>query len=351
MENKVILLVEDNLRDETLALRALRQSNIVNEVIVARDGSEALDYLFGTGKYSGRDPNATPQFVLLDLKLPKVDGLEVLRMIRADERTKQLPVVVFTSSDEEQDLINSYSLGANSYIRKPVDPERFLEATKQLGLYWLVLNQVARVLIVDAHEVVRDGVKKILDDQAAAIAFGEAGTGDEALKLVREQDWDVAVLDPDLGSRRELEVLKEFKRIRPRLPVLVFSTYSEEQFARRALKAGASGYITKDSSRAELIEAVNRVMSGGRYVTAAIAAKLIFDMTGGSDRAPHEVLSDREFEVMRLIASGKTIGEIAAILSLSDSTISTYRGRILEKMGMKTNAEITHYAIQNQLVD
>lgn len=351
MENKVILLVEDNLRDEALALRALRQSNIVNEVVVARDGSEALDYLFGAGKYLGRDPSATPQFVLLDLKLPKVDGLEVLRRIRADERTKHLPVVVFTSSFEEEDLINSYNLGANSYVQKPVEPESFLEATKQLGLYWLVLNQVPRVLIVDAYEVVRDGVKKILDEQADAIAFGEAGTTDEAIKLVSEQDWDVAVLDPDLGGRRDLEILKEFKRLRPRLPILIFSTYSEEPFARRALKAGASGYLTKDTPRAELIEAVNKVMKGGRYVTAAIAAKLIFDISGRNDRAPHEILSDREFEVMRLIASGKTIGEIATMLSLSDSTISTYRGRILEKMGMKTNAEITHYAIQNQLVD
>jgi len=351
MENKVILLVEDNLRDEALALRALKQCNIVNQVVVARDGAEALDYLFGAGKYTGRDPNATPQFVMLDLKLPKLDGLEVLRRIRANEGTRQLPIVVFTSSAEEEDLINSYNLGANSYVQKPVQPERFLEATKQLGLYWLALNQVARVLIVDAHEVVRDGVKKILDEQACATAFGEAGTAQEALKLVREQDWDVAVLDPDLGGRRELEVLKEFKRLRPRLPVLILSIHSEEQFARRALKAGASGYITKDSPRTELVKAVNAVMTGGRYVTAAIAAKLIFDMTGGTDRAPHETLSDREFEVMRLIASGKTIGEIAAMLSLSDSTISTYRGRILEKMGMKTNAEITHYAIQNKLVE
>src|SRR2546426_654206 len=142
MENKVILLVEDNPRDEALTLRALKKSNIINDVIVVRDGVEALDYFFGTGSRAG-DPPTMPQLVLLDLKLPKVDGLEVLRKIRADQRTKRLPVVVFTSSSEEEDMIKSYDLGANSYVRKPVEFEQFLEATRQLGLYWLVLNQVA----------------------------------------------------------------------------------------------------------------------------------------------------------------------------------------------------------------
>jgi two-component system response regulator len=143
MKDKVILLVEDNSRDEALTRRALKKSNIVNEVVVARDGVEALDYLFGTGTQAGRDMTAAPQLVLLDLKLPKVDGLQVLQRIRADERTKRLPVVVFTSSSEEEDVIKSYDLGANSYVRKPVDFEQFLEATRQLGMYWLVLNQVA----------------------------------------------------------------------------------------------------------------------------------------------------------------------------------------------------------------
>jgi len=143
MESKVILLVEDNPRDETLTLRALKKSNIVNEIVVARDGVEALDYIFGTGSYAGRDTNEMPQLILLDLKLPKVDGLEVLRKIRADEHTRRLPVVIFTSSNEEEDLIKSYNLGANSYVRKPVDFEQFMEATRQLGMYWLILNQVA----------------------------------------------------------------------------------------------------------------------------------------------------------------------------------------------------------------
>jgi CheY-like chemotaxis protein len=141
MDKKIILLVEDNPDDEALTLRALKKNNILNEVVVARDGVEALNYLFGSGMYTGRDISVMPQFILLDLKLPKVDGLEVLRRLRADNRTKLLPVVILTSSKEEQDLINGYNFGANSYIRKPVDFTQFMEAVRQLGLYWLVLNE------------------------------------------------------------------------------------------------------------------------------------------------------------------------------------------------------------------
>ncbi len=141
MEKKTILLVEDNPDDELLAIRALKKNNITNEVVVARDGVEALEYLFGTGVYAGRDMSMMPQVILLDLKLPKIDGLEVLRRLRDDERTKLLPVVILTSSKEDRDLTASYSLGVNSYIRKPVDFVQFTEAIKQLGLYWLVLNE------------------------------------------------------------------------------------------------------------------------------------------------------------------------------------------------------------------
>jgi CheY-like chemotaxis protein len=141
MRDRTILLVEDNPDDEALTLRALKKNNIRNEVVVAHDGVEALDYLFGTGAYAGRDTEILPMVILLDLKLPKIDGLQVLRRLRADECTKCTPVVVLTSSREEQDLINSYSFGCNSYIRKPVDFVQFVEAVRQLGLYWLVLNE------------------------------------------------------------------------------------------------------------------------------------------------------------------------------------------------------------------
>jgi two-component system, response regulator len=143
MEDKIILLVEDNADDEKLTLRALKKNNIRNEVVVARNGAEALDYMFGTGAYAGRDMNLMPQVVLLDLKLPKLGGLEVLRRLRANDRTKLIPVVILTSSNEEQDRINGYGLGANSYVRKPVDFNQFSEAARQLGLYWLVLNEPA----------------------------------------------------------------------------------------------------------------------------------------------------------------------------------------------------------------
>ncbi|HUJ31305.1 MAG TPA: response regulator [Candidatus Acidoferrum sp.] len=143
MEEAVILLVEDNPDDEALTLRALKRNNITNEVVVARDGAEALDYLFGTGTYKDRNTRTMPQVILLDLKLPKVDGFEVLRRMRTDDRTKLLPVVILTSSNEEQDRVNGYGLGANSYVRKPVEFGNFIEAVRQLGLYWLILNQTA----------------------------------------------------------------------------------------------------------------------------------------------------------------------------------------------------------------
>jgi CheY-like chemotaxis protein len=141
MKNKIILLVEDNPDDVKLTLRALKKSNIMNEVIVVGDGVEAMDYLFGTGKFAGRDTGIMPQVVLLDLKMPKMDGLEVLHRIRANERTKLLPVVILTTSSEDKDKVDSYKLGANSYIRKPVDFNQFVDAVQQLGLYWLVLNE------------------------------------------------------------------------------------------------------------------------------------------------------------------------------------------------------------------
>jgi CheY-like chemotaxis protein len=142
MFKKTILLVEDNADDEALTVRALKKNNVTNDLVIARDGVEALDYVFGTGAYSGRDTSVLPGLVLLDLKLPRIDGLEVLRRMRGDERTKRIPVVVLTSSKEEQDVIRSYDLGANSYIRKPVNFNQFTEAVRQLGLYWLVLNEV-----------------------------------------------------------------------------------------------------------------------------------------------------------------------------------------------------------------
>lgn len=208
-----------------------------------------------------------------------------------------------------------------------------------------------RILIIDAHEVVREGLKRILEEQSGAIVVGEAGVYTEAIKLARERDWDVAVLALALDGRGGLEVLKELKRIRSKMPVLVFTMYSESHYARRAFKAGAAGYITKDSPRGELVKAIDKVIAGGRYVSAALAETLSADLARDADRPPHETLSDREFEVLRWIGLGKTVSEIAGLLSLSDKTVSTYRARLLEKMGLNTNAQLIRYAIRNRIVD
>lgn len=204
-----------------------------------------------------------------------------------------------------------------------------------------------KILIVDDHEVVRAGVMRILDP--AGVVFGEASDIPSALQMVRDENWDVAVLDISLGDRNGLDLVKELKQIQPTLPVLVLSMHSEEQYVRRAFLAGAAGYITKDSPSEELAKAVHKVIEGGRYVSHAIAEKLVVDFDSVSDRPLHQALSRREFEVLQLIGSGKTVGEIAGLLGLSDKTISTYRARILEKMGMRTNADMIRYTIVNKL--
>jgi len=208
-----------------------------------------------------------------------------------------------------------------------------------------------RVLAVDDHAVVRDGVKTLFDHQPGMVSVGEASTAEEAIRLVTTQDWDLVVLDLSLGGRSGLDVLKQVRQLRPKLPVLILSAHSEQQYARRAFQAGASGYITKDCPRTELLKAIRKVMDGGRYLSADLAEALTLDLERGSNKEPHEALSDREFEVMKLIASGKTVGEIAELLTLSDKTVSTYRARILEKMHFKTNAEMTRYAFQRKLVE
>src|SRR5277367_5098641 len=171
-----------------------------------------------------------------------------------------------------------------------------------------------KILIVDDHEVVRDGVKRLLEEQPGAITCGEAGTPEEAIDSERASDWDAVALDLSFAGKSGLEVLKELRQIPPRLPVLVLTMHSEEQYARRAFKAGAAGFITKDSPRAELFKAIHKVMEGGKYLSAALAEKLIIDLERGIDHSPVATLSDREFQVMRLIASGKTLSEIAELL-------------------------------------
>ena len=207
-----------------------------------------------------------------------------------------------------------------------------------------------KLIIVDDHAVVRKGLKQIFEEAPDIVVTDEAGSGSELLEKIRQKKFDVVLLDISMPGRDGLDVLKELKVERPELHVLVFTMFPEEQYAVRVLKAGASGYLNKESEPEELIEAIRKVSQGRKYVSPELAEILASNLEITGEAPLHESLSDREFQVMCMIGSGKTVSEIAKELSLSINTISTYRIRILEKLNMKTNAEITHYAIKNQLV-
>ena len=207
-----------------------------------------------------------------------------------------------------------------------------------------------RVLIADDHTVVRRGLAQIISETPDIEVVAEAGSGDEIIECVRKEAFDAIVMDLNMPGRSGLEVLRQLNAEQPELPVLVLSMHDENQYAVRVLRAGASGYLTKESAPDKLISAIRRVASGGKYMSPAVAEALLERLDSRAEGPLHEALSDREFQVMRLLASGKTATEISEILSLSVKTVSTYRARVLEKMHMKTNAELTHYAIKNNLV-
>jgi DNA-binding NarL/FixJ family response regulator len=208
-----------------------------------------------------------------------------------------------------------------------------------------------KILLTDDHALVRQGLKLILADHFKKAVFGEARNAEEALARVLKEKWDVAVLDITMPGRGGLELLKEIKRLRPKMPVLVLSMHPEDQFAVRMLKAGAAGYLTKESAGNELVGAIEKVVTGGRYVSASLGERMASYLDLDLQKAPDERLSDREFLVLRMIASGKTVSQIAKELYLSVKTVSTYRARMLQKMDMKNNSELTHYAMQRGLVN
>lgn len=208
-----------------------------------------------------------------------------------------------------------------------------------------------KVLIADDHAVVRQGLKQILGDTSDLVVVGEATTGPEVLEQARTVDWDVMVLDISMPGRSGFDILLDLRAEKPGQPILVLSMHAEEQYALRMLKAGASGYLSKESVPEELIHAIRKVVEGGKYVSPTLAEKLAFEIGASADKPLHEALSDREFQVMRLIASGQTVTQIAEALSLSAKTVSTYRARILQKMNLKTNAELIHYAIRHKLIE
>ena len=208
-----------------------------------------------------------------------------------------------------------------------------------------------RILLADDHAMLRSGLKLMLAETFKEADFGEAGDCRQTIEAALAQPWDLVILDLSMPGCGGLEVLKELHAQCPKLPVLVLSMYAERPFAVRAFRAGASGYLTKASAGAELIRAVERILEGGRYVSTVLAEQLASELGHAAPGLLHERLSDREFEILRLIASGKTVKQMATELVLSGNTISTYRTRILEKMKMRTNAELTHYAISNNLVE
>jgi two-component system, NarL family, invasion response regulator UvrY len=206
-----------------------------------------------------------------------------------------------------------------------------------------------RVLLVDDHAVVRRGVRAIVEDNMPGVEVAEAASGDEALAALAEK-FDAVVLDLSMPGRDGFDLLAEIKHRQPKLPVLIMSLHGEEQFALRALRAGAAGYLTKSTAPEHLVTAITKVLRGGRYISEAVAERLAAGVGDATTASPHERLSDREFDVMRGIASGRTVGEIAAQMHLSVKTVSTYRSRLLEKMGMSSNAELTRYALEAGLV-
>jgi two-component system invasion response regulator UvrY len=207
-----------------------------------------------------------------------------------------------------------------------------------------------KILIADDHTVVRRGLKQILLEEFPSASVTEVSDAEDLLKKVLAEPWDVVISDISMPGRSGLEVLQQIRQHYPKLPVLILSVHPEDQYAIRVLKAGASGYLNKDSASEELVKAVNRVLLGKKYITASLAEKLATSLEQDADKFPHEMLSDREFEVLKMLASGKTVSDIADQLSLSVTTVSTYRSRIMTKMNLRTNADLTLYAIENKLM-
>jgi two-component system invasion response regulator UvrY len=207
------------------------------------------------------------------------------------------------------------------------------------------------ILIADDHRIVREGLKQILQQTSDIAVADEAGNGEEVIQKVSYRNFDLVLLDISLPGRSGLDILKQLKSIKPQLPILVLSMHPEEQYAIRSIRAGALGYLTKESASEELIDAIRKVAQGRRYITSSLAERLAFEMEIDGKETLHEALSDREYQVLCMIASGKTVKEIAHALSLSIKTISTHRTRILRKMGMQNNAQLTHYAIKFNLVE
>ena len=208
-----------------------------------------------------------------------------------------------------------------------------------------------KILIVDDHAIVREGLNRIIQSEQDMHVAGMAKDGSEVIRLMLENDVDIVVLDISMPGKSGLDLIKDVKQVQPLVKILMLSMYPEERFAMRSIKAGASGYLTKEMAPEEIVNAIRTIHSGRKYITSALADMIAEELQNPSEKVPHELLSDREFEVLCMLAVGKPVVEIAAVLSLSESTVSTYRMRILQKMGLKTNSDIIHYGIEHGLVE
>lgn len=207
-----------------------------------------------------------------------------------------------------------------------------------------------RILIADDHSIVRKGLKQILVEEFPFATIEETGDAEGLVKKALSQDWDIVITDLSMPGRSGLDAINQIKQQHPKLPILILSMYPEEQYAMRVLKSGASGYLSKDMAQEELVNAVKKVLSGKKYITPTLVEKLALQLGQENTGAPHEQLSDREFDVLKLLAAGKSVSEIAALMSLGSTTISTYRARIMDKMSLKSNADLTRYALENKLI-
>jgi len=207
-----------------------------------------------------------------------------------------------------------------------------------------------RILIADDHSIVRKGLKQILVEEFPFAIIEETGDAEGLVKKALSQDWDIVITDLSMPGRSGLDAINQIKQQHPKLPILILSMYPEEQYAMRVLKSGASGYLSKDMAQEELVNAVKKVLSGKKYITPTLVEKLALQLGQENSGAPHEQLSDREFDVLKLLAAGKSVSEIATLMSLGSTTISTYRARIMDKMSLKSNADLTRYALENKLI-
>ncbi len=222
---------------------------------------------------------------------------------------------------------------------QPQKPAARAESTRNL-----------RILIVDDHTIVRDGLRQLLAQQLGTTHFGEAANARDAVAMAEKSDWDIVLLDISLPGQSGLDILKQLRNLRPNAKILILTMHPESQYARRVLKAGAAGYMTKETAASEVVAAVNKVLAGGKYISDSLAEKLACDLERPAEKAPHELLSDREYQVMRMLAMGKTIKEISFDLSHSIKTVSTYRTRILDKLHFKNTADVVRYALEEKLI-